>query len=202
MRDEVDEIDELDWREELRAGGHDLEVRKDRRMAAVLFLVALGVLAFIETHPDLFVVANALDAATHVRRRSYDMGWIGMLPVTVGSVCCVVIWRAISRMCDTARMRVDRTHFTLVRSLLFPWRPGLELHHNEITQFDPKPSGFSTDVIPLGGGWDVAVETREGRFRLRLPLEDFKEAQFVAKRLNFLVREARALQHHSSYSSP
>jgi len=185
---------DLAWSEEDRSHGSNVELRRSRTAAVVLLVVALGILTWGVAH--IVSLLSVSDELYELRRRSHwqprDFGAFDKALTTAAVVCFVIAWRAIARLRDVPRMRVARTGFTLTGSFLLPTRVGFELGLAEIAKFEPLPAGFSTDVIPLGGGWDVAVVTRSGpRRRLRLPLDDLVQAQFVANRLNHLVNANR-----------
>jgi hypothetical protein len=186
--------DDLGWSEEASSHGHDLALRRPRAVSAVLLVVALGIVAWGVAHAvAIATVSEAIDEAYYPRSwgQPYS-GPLASVPYVVGFVCLVVIWRAIGRLRDVPRMRVERSGFSLTGSLLLPRRVGFDIPLADITKFESLPAGFSTDVIPLGGGWDVVMIARSGeRRRLRLPLDELAQAEFVANRLTHLVGSLR-----------
>jgi hypothetical protein len=187
---------DLGWSENERSQGHDVELRRPRTAATVLLVVSLAILAIgVANAVSIYRATDAIDAAYYPRSRLWRTsrsGPIAAIPWIIGAVCFVVAWRAVGRLRDVPKMRIDRSGFTLEGSLILPRRDGFHLSLAEISKFELLPAGFSTDVIPLGGGWDVRVTIRGGAGRrLRLPLDDLTEAEFVVARLNHFVAAGR-----------
>jgi hypothetical protein len=167
-------------------------LKRPRTAALALLPIATIVLAWLYANAGtLFAVTDAIDRGMHPGAR-FRPGNISAVPIVAMVACAVVIYRSIARLRDRPRVLVDHHRLIVRESRLAPYRPALEAPLQEVAGFDVRPAGFSTDVIPLGGGWDVTVNRRGGGARrLYLAIEDLESAQFAAHRLGAMVASLR-----------